>query len=366
MRKLRNTLYVETEDAYLALEGENVVVKGSDQVIGRVPLHTLESIVSFSYRGASPALMGKCAQDGVTLAFFSPTGQLLARTTGETHGNVLLRREQYRRADCAEASTASLRLSISLGGLYRRADCAEASTAVARAFIQGKVFNCRWLLERSVRDHGLRLDGERVATASARLQAALGRLESAPDVATVRAVEGNAASEYFGVFGELVLRNREFFSFGGRSRRPPLDSVNALLSFAYSLLATDCAGALEAAGLDCFVGFLHCDRAGRRSLALDLMEELRPVFVDRFVLTLINNQVVGPKDFETRETGEVRIAARARRRVLEQWQARKRREVTHPYLKEKIRWGEVPFAQAMLLAKHLRGDLDGYPPFFWK
>ncbi|MDJ1122921.1 type I-C CRISPR-associated endonuclease Cas1c [Olsenella sp. YH-ols2217] len=343
MRKLRNTLYVETEDAYLALEGENVVVKGSDQVIGRVPLHTLESIVSFSYRGASPALMGKCAQDGVTLAFFSPTGQFLARTTGETHGNVLLRREQYRRADCA-----------------------EASTAVARAFIQGKVFNCRWLLERSVRDHGLRLDGERVATASARLQAALGRLESAPDVATVRAVEGNAASEYFGVFGELVLRNREFFSFGGRSRRPPLDSVNALLSFAYSLLATDCAGALEAAGLDCFVGFLHCDRAGRRSLALDLMEELRPVFVDRFVLTLINNQVVGPKDFETRETGEVRIAARARRRVLEQWQARKRREVTHPYLKEKIRWGEVPFAQAMLLAKHLRGDLDGYPPFFWK
>lgn len=343
MRKLRNTLYVETEDAYLALEGENVVVKGSDQVIGRVPLHTLESIVSFSYRGASPALMGKCAQDGVTLAFFSPTGQFLARTTGETHGNVLLRREQYRRADCA-----------------------EASTAVARAFIQGKVFNCRWLLERSVRDHGLRLDGERVATASARLQAALGRLESAPDVATVRAVEGNAASEYFGVFGELVLRNREFFSFGGRSRRPPLDSVNALLSFAYSLLATDCAGALEAAGLDCFVGFLHCDRAGRRSLALDLMEELRPVFVDRFVLTLINNQVVGPKDFETRETGEVRIAARARRRVLEQWRARKRREVTHPYLKEKIRWGEVPFAQAMLLAKHLRGDLDGYPPFFWK
>lgn len=343
MRKLRNTLYVETEDAYLALEGENVVVKGSDQVIGRVPLHTLESIVSFSYRGASPALMGKCAQDGVTLAFFSPTGQFLARTTGETHGNVLLRREQYRRADCA-----------------------EASTAVARAFIQGKVFNCRWLLERSVRDHGLRLDGERISVASARLQSALGTLEGAPDVATVRAVEGNAASEYFGVFGELVLRNREFFSFGGRSRRPPLDPVNALRSFAYSLLATDCAGALEAAGLDCFVGFLHCDRAGRRSLALDLMEELRPVFADRFVLTLINNQVVGPRDFETRETGEVRIAARARRRVLEQWQARKRREVTHPYLKEKIRWGEVPFAQAMLLAKHLRGDLDGYPPFFWK
>ena len=252
MRHLRNTLYIFTEDAYATLDGENIVVKQSGREMGRVPLHTLEAIFCFSYMGASPALMGTCAERGIGLSFFTPR------------------------------------------------------------------------------------------------------------------VEGDSAATYFSALGELILRNQDEFAFSRRVRRPPTDPVNAMLSLFYTVLMMDCASALEGVGLDSYVGVLHTDRPGRRSLALDLMEELRPVMVDRFVLTAINNRMVSPEDFDVLESGEVRLGEDARKTLFASWQERKRNEIVHPYLKEKIPWGLVPHVQALLLARFIRGDLDGYPAFLWK
>lgn len=343
MKHLLNTLYVTGENTYLSLDGENVLVNREKEVVARFPLHTLESIVSFSYPGASPALMGACAERGINLSFCSPRGRFLARTVGESHGNVLLRREQYRRADEE-----------------------KAATRIARGFIFGKVYNARWSIERTKRDHGLRVDVQALENASMMLKAYLPELlqVEAPD--TLRGVEGLAAKAYFAVFDHLILNNKETFYFRGRSRRPPLDPLNALLSFAYSLLANDCAAALEAVGLDSYVGFLHTDRPGRRSLALDLMEELRPCIADRFALSLVNGRQIQAKDFSFRENGSVLLTDEGRKTFLSAWQGHKRQEITHPYLKEKLPWGLVPHIQAQLLARFLRGDMDAYPPFLWK
>ncbi len=343
MKHLLNTLYVFTEDAYLALDGENVVVRCGGEERGRIPLHTLESIVSFSYAGASPALMGECAGRGISLSFFSGKGRFLARVQGEARGNVLLRREQYRWADDS-----------------------ALSLEVARNFITGKIFNARWVLERSLRDHSLRIDADRVKAASVSLSEAVAHVRTCSSADELRGVEGDAASSYFGVLSELILREKEFFTFPGRARRPPTDPVNAMLSLFYTVLANDCASALEGVGLDPYVGLLHVDRPGRASLALDLMEELRAIFVDRFVLSAINNRVVKLGCFEMRESGEVRLNVEGRRALFGAWQDRKRSTITHPFLKEKIPWGLVPHVQALLLARCIRGDLDGYPPFLWK
>lgn len=343
MRRMGNTLYLLTEDAYLSLDGENVVARREGAECGRVPLHTLEAILCFSYAGASPALMGACADRGVGLSFFTPRGRFLARACGQQKGNVLLRKRQYA-------------LSENEG----------ASLDIARSFITGKVYNARWVLERGLRDHGMRIDADAVREASLRLKGSLGHIADCDNEASLRGIEGDAAAEYFGVFGELVLRDKESFAFSGRNRRPPTDRVNAMLSLFYSVLMMDCASALEGVGLDPYVGFLHTDRPGRRSLALDLMEELRPIMVDRLVLTAVNNRVVGPDDFVMRETGEVRLDERGRKALFALWQERKRDEITHPYLKEKVAWGLVPHVQALLLARFVRGDLDGYPPFLWK
>ena len=343
MRQLLNTLFVTSEDIYLSLDGENVVANRDRQELARYPLHTLAGIVSFSYAGASPALMGACAKREVSLAFCTPKGRFLARVTGETSGNVLLRRTQYRIADDP-------------------APCCR----LARNMVFGKVYNARWSLERTRRDHGLRVDGQRLADASAQLRQLLPQIrsETAPD--SLRGLEGAAATIYFGVLDQLILGEKPLFSFQGRSRRPPMDPINALLSFAYSLLANDCAAALESVGLDSYVGFLHRDRPGRVSLALDLMEELRPCMADRFVLTLVNNRVVGEGDFDRRENGAVFLNDAGRRTFLNHWQQRKRETLTHPYLREKVNWGLIPYVQALLLARHLRGDLEEYPPFLWK
>ena len=343
MRQLLNTLFVTSEDIYLSLDGENVVANRDRQELARYPLHTLAGIVSFSYAGASPALMGACAKREVSLAFCTPRGRFLARVTGEASGNVLLRRTQYRIADDP-------------------GPCCR----LARNMVFGKVYNARWSLERTRRDHGLRVDGQRLADASAQLRQLLPqiRLETAPD--SLRGLEGAAATVYFGVLDQLILGEKPLFSFQGRSRRPPMDPINALLSFAYSLLANDCAAALESVGLDSYVGFLHRDRPGRVSLALDLMEELRPCMADRFVLTLVNNRVVGEGDFDRRESGAVFLNDAGRRTFLNHWQQRKRETLTHPYLREKVSWGLIPYVQALLLARHLRGDLEEYPPFLWK
>lgn len=343
MKHLLNTLFVTSEDLYLSLDGENVVANRDKRQIARYPLHTLEGIVSFSYAGASPALMGACAERDVSLAFCSPRGRFLARVSGKSSGNVLLRRTQYRVAD----------------------DPGPACR-IARNMIFGKVYNARWSIERTRRDHGLRVDGLRLAEVSASLKELLPQVAEETSLDSLRGLEGAGATAYFGVFDQMILGEKPLFAFSSRNRRPPLDPVNALLSFLYSVLANDCASALEGVGLDAYVGFLHRDRPGRTSLALDLMEELRPCMADRFALTLINNRVVGKQDFEFLENGVVFLSDSGRRTVLQRWQEKKKELLTHPYLQEKIPWGLVPYAQALLLARYLREDLDAYPPFLWK
>ena len=343
MRKLLNTLFVTTEDAYLSLDGENVVVNREKQEIARFPLHGLCGIVSFSYAGASPALMGACVQRDINLAFCTPRGRFLARVNGMGGGNVLLRRTQYRVAD----------------------DLLH-SCRISRNMIFGKLYNSRWSIERTRRDHKLRIDEQAFSAASQTIQNLLPAVMEETDLEELRGLEGAGANAYFAVFDDMILREKETFFYHGRNRRPPLDKVNAMLSFAYSLLTNDCAAALESVGLDAYVGFMHRDRPGRVSLALDLMEELRPCFADRFVLTLINNRVLSGSDFETAESGAVLLTDQGRRKFLKSWQERKQEQIKHPYLEEKIPWGLVPYVQALLLSRYLRDDLDAYPPFLWK
>lgn len=343
MRHLLNTLYILSEDIYLSLDGENVLANREKQVVARYPLHTLQNIITFSYAGASPALMGACAQRQIGLAFCTPRGKFLARVCGESQGNVLLRRTQYRIAD----------------------DLAQCCR-ISRTMIFGKLFNARWSIERTRRDHGLRVDSEKLTSASQQIYGLLPQVKAVTTLEELRGLEGVGAAAYFNVFDEMILGDQETFCFHGRNRRPPLDPVNAMLSFAYSLLSNDCASALESVGLDAYVGFLHRDRPGRTSLALDLMEELRPCMADRFVLTLINNRMVKPDDFLFMESGAVLLTDEGRKTFLKNWQEKKKEMLTHPYLGEKLPWGMIPYIQALLLARYLRGDLDAYPPFLWK
>lgn len=343
MRKLLNTLFVTSEDSYLTLANENVVVLQGEERKGQFPLSILEGILCFSYRGASPALMGACARQGIMLCFLTPQGRFLARTCGEDRGNVLLRKRQYRLSDQE-----------------------SASCLIARNMIFGKVYNSRWYIERFLRDHAMRLDAALLHRQSEKLQALLPSILDCNDLETLRGLEGDAASWYFSCMDEMILNQKVDFYFRTRNRRPPLDNVNAMLSFAYALLANDCGAALESVGLDSYVGFLHRDRPGRASLSLDLMEELRSPMVDRLVLKLINKQMIQPRHFDRQENGAVFLNDEGRKILLTQWQERKREEIMHPYLKEKMYWGLVPYVQALLLARHLRGDIDAYPPFLWK
>ena len=343
MRKLLNTLFATSEDAYLALETENVAVYIGEEKKAQYPLLVLESIISFSYKGASPALMGACARNGIQLVFLTPRGRFLARVCGQEQGNVLLRKEQYRLSDQL-----------------------EKSCHIARNFIFGKVYNQRWVLERTLRDHRMRVDAAKLESASQALAGLLPAIETQTDLDALRGLEGEASVRYFHVFDEMVLNQKADFLFDGRNRRPPTDNMNALLSFAYVLLSNDCASALESVGLDSYVGFMHRDRPGRTSLALDLMEELRAPMADRLCITLVNNRVLQDKHFERQESGAVFLGEDGRKLFLSAWQTKKKEEITHPYLKEKMAWGLVPYVQSLLLARCLRGDLDGYPPFLWK
>lgn len=343
MKKLLNTLYVTSEDSYLALDGENIVVLNGKTEIGRLPLHNLEGIVSFGYRGTSPALMGACVERNISLCYLTPQGKFLARISGEIKGNVILRQQQY---------TSSRDESISLG--------------IAKNCILGKVYNARWVLERAVRDHSMQIDVDQVRAASSFLKNSLELIQNSQSKDQLRGYEGEAASIYFGVFNQLILQQKKDFVFKGRNKRPPLDPVNALLSFVYTLLTNTITSALESVGLDPYVGYLHTDRPGRASLSLDLIEELRAVLADRFVLTLINRKLIAGKNFSQKENGAVLMDDEIRRRVLTEWQNKKKEIITHPYLQEKVEWGMVPYVQALLLARYLRGDLDGYPVFLWK
>lgn len=343
MRKLLNTLYVMTENCYLTLDGENIVILDGEKTLGRFPLHTLENIVCFTYKGASPALMGACADRNIGMSFFSPRGAFLARAVGKEYGNVLLRKEQYRISDDE-----------------------SKSIAYAKNMIFGKVFNCRWSIERTLRDHACRVDTEKLKQVSNVLHDTLPKIDGVPHADELRGTEGKAAEQYFSVFDDLILNQKEDFAFVGRSRRPPLDKINAILSFAYTVLAGDCANALSGVGLDPYVGFLHGDRPGRKSLALDLMEELRPVLADRLILTLINTKVIQAVHFEVQKDGAVYLNDEGRKVFFTAWQNHKKEMITHPYLKEKIEWGLVPYVQALLLSRTIRGDLEEYPPFLWK
>ena len=343
MRKLLNTLFITSEQAYLTLDGETACVEIQKQKIGQFPLHTLESIVSFSFNGATPAFMGACAKKGINLVFFSPFGRFLCRVSGESRGNVLLRKQQYRISD------------------NERLSC-----IAARNFILGKVFNCRWSIDRTLRDHELRIDTVRCKNAIHFLTLAMDKIKTEENLDTLRGIEGEAASVYFRVFDELILNQKEDFYFNGRNKRPPQDFINAMLSFGYTLLANDCAGALEGVGLDSYVGFMHRDRPGRKSLSFDLMEELRPVLVERFVLTLVNNRQIRKEHFVISESGGIEFTDEGRKKFITSWQEHKKEQIKHPYLDEKICWGLVPHVQSLLLARYIRGDIDGYPPFLWK
>lgn len=343
MRKILNTLYVTTPDTYLSLDGENIVVQKEKEEKIRLPLHNLEGIVTIGYTGASPALMGACAEKNIALTFLNRNGRFLARVVGETKGNVVLRREQYRIADDE-----------------------MRKLAIAKNCILGKVYNSKRVVNRMIRDHGPRIDEEKLKTVSSQLKQSLELVQRAESSEALLGYEGEAAARYFSVLDDLILQQKTDFVFSGRNKRPPLDKVNAMLSFVYTLLAHEVAAALETVGLDPYVGFFHTDRPGRASLALDMMEEFRSIYADRFVISLINKRVINGKGFHTKENGAVVMEDDTRRAILKNWQEKKQDKIKHPFLGENIEWGLVPYVQAMLMARMIRGDLDGYPPFMWK
>ena len=343
MRKLLNTLYVTTPGSYLAKDGENVVIRIDNQDRFRVPIHNVEGIVCFGFMGASPALMALCAERNVSLSFLSEQGFFLGRVTGKVSGNVLLRRKQYRMADQT-----------------------DACLSLARIFVAGKIVNCKTVLQRALRDHPQNLNsvstGKVIEVLSLKQKQAL----RTQNIDVLRGVEGEAAQEYFSIFDQLILSQKEDFFMNGRNRRPPLDNVNALLSFVYTLLMHEIRSALESVGLDPCVGFLHTDRPGRQSLALDMMEEFRPYLADRLVLSLINRKQVDAKGFLKREAGGIVMDDQTRKEVISAWQKRKQEEVTHPFLGGSIPIGLLPYCQALLMARYIRGDMDNYPVFISK
>jgi CRISP-associated protein Cas1 len=346
MKKLLNTLYVTTQGTYISRDGETVLVKSDDEILLRVPIHTLQGIVCFGRVSMSAPLMASCGERQVQISFLSEPGEFQARVQGPVAGNVLLRREQYRAAD----------------------DPARATLATF-AIVAAKIANCRTVLLRTMRENPDTRGA--VEGAAATLARSLESLNAKRNIGgltveSLRGVEGDCARAYFGVFDHLILANKDDFTFRGRSRRPPLDRVNALLSFVYTLLVHDVTAALESVGLDPCVGFLHVDRPGRPGLALDLMEELRPILADRLVISLINRQHVTAKNFTVHENGAVMMDDAGRRELLQSWQKRKKEEVLHPFLEETIELGLFPHAQALLMARWLRGDLDGYSALIWR
>ena len=338
MKKLLNTLYITRQESYLHKERETIVIKQGKDKLGQFPAISISNILCFGQVSVSPFLMGFCGEQGIGLSFYTEYGKFLARVQGKQTGNVLLRRAQYRWADDD-----------------------EKSVAIARLFVAAKIANGRSVLMREVRNHG---DNPALSQAIKRLATSLRRVQHAQAVSESMGIEGDAANAYFSVFNELLRGTG--FTFGGRVRRPPTDPVNALLSFAYTLITHECSSALQGVGLDPYVGFLHQDRPGRVSLALDLLEEFRAPWADRFVLTLINRKQIQLNDFITEASGAVRLKDDARKIFLTAWQERKQVEIMHPYLQEQVPIGLLPHCQAMLLARHIRGDTEYYPPYLVK
>src|SRR4030066_748090 len=334
MKKHLNTLFVTSQGAYLSKDGETVVVKVDNEVRLRVPVHTIGGIVCFGQISCSPFLMGFCAENGVAISFLTENGGFLAKVQGPVSGNVLLRREQYRRAD--DLNTSAL---------------------IARAVLTGKIANCRPVIQRALRDHSGRIDADAISQHSQKLANSVRRLQTEFPLDIVRGIEGESANAYFDVFDHLVTSQKDDFRFHERNRRPPLDNVNCLLSFIYTLLMHDVRSGIETVGLDPAVGFLHRDRPGRYGLALDLMEEFRPYLADRLVLSLINLCQVQGKGFQKKESGAVWMDDGTRKTVLVAYQKRKQEEILHPFLKEKVSIGILFYMQALLMARYLRGDM---------
>ncbi|HEL1117212.1 type I-C CRISPR-associated endonuclease Cas1c [Streptococcus equi subsp. zooepidemicus] len=339
MKKLLNTLYLTQEDYYITKEGDNIVIKQDGKTVSRFPFRIIDGVVCFSYLGASPALIKLCTENQINLSFHTPQGRFCGRYVGATNGNVLLRREHYRLADRDE------------------------SLEYAKRFILAKISNARKYLLRFRRDHRDQIDGKLFEEVNGELIWALEMVQATDNKDSLRGIEGQAANQYFRIFNDLVLTDKKAFTFGGRSKRPPLDRVNALLSFGYSLLTFECQSALEAVSLDSYVGFFHTDRPGRASLALDLVEEFRSYIVDRFVFSMINKGQLTKKHFDVKENGSILLTEKGRVTFIELWQKRKHMEVEHPFTKEKVKLMLLPYVQAQLLAKAIRGDIDSYPPF---
>lgn len=340
MRKLLNTLYVTTPESYLSKDGQNVVVSVKQQEVFRIPVINIEGIVTFGYMGTSPELMKLCTDNGVSLTFLTPNGRFISRIQGQTRGNVLLRKSQY--------------------GLSERGDWA---LHLSQVMIAGKIQNYRNILRRYERDYGA---DPTVTAAVMALEESKREVLRTADPQSLMGVEGMAANKYFEVFPRLITQQQDGFPFTGRNRRPPKDAVNAMLSLAYTLITNDITAALETVGLDPYVGFLHALRPGRASLALDMTEELRAYLGDRFVLSLINRRQITPDDFLYQGEQGVMMKDEARRTFLTAWQNRKKETLVHPFLNEKIPVGLIPHAQAMLLARYIRDDIDDYPVFLIK
>jgi len=341
MKKHLNTLFVTTQGAYLAKDGECVLIRVEQTDKGRIPIHTIGGILCFGNVAVSPFLLGHCAEHGVAVSFLTESGRFLARVQGPVSGNVLLRREQYRWADDP-----------------------KRSAAMARYVLTGKLANSRNVLLRAARDHGEEGRDEPLRAAAQRLADCLRRMDRTDlELDEVRGIEGEAGAAYFATFDSLITSQDETFRFRGRNRRPPLDPVNCLLSFLYTLLLHDIRGAIECVGLDPAVGFLHRDRPGRPGLALDILEEFRAVVADRLALTLINLGQVKPRGFKKLESGAVLMEDETRKEVIIAYQKRKQEVVEHPFVKDKMPVGLLWHTQALLLARHIRGDLDGYPPY---
>ena len=340
MRKLLNTIYITTPDSYISKDGENVVVSVKQQEVFRISVLNIEAIITFGYMGTSPGLMKLCTEHGIGLTFLSPHGHFISRVQGQVHGNVLLRKAQYAMADNE-----------------------NFATEIARICVAGKIQNYRNILRRYERDYGEMEEIESVVTAMDRAKREILKAGSKEQV---RGLEGDAANRYFSVLPNLIINQKTDFPFNGRNRRPPKDAVNAMLSLAYTLITNDITSALEAVGLDPYVGFLHTIRPGRASLALDMIEELRAYLGDRFVLSLINRKQINSSDFLYQGEKGVVLTENGRKMFLTAWQNRKKETVTHPFLQEKIPVGLIPHAQAMLLARYIRGDLDAYPVFLVK
>lgn len=343
MRKLLNTLYVTTSGSYLSKDGENIVIKVDNQERFRIPVHNIEGIVCFGFMGASPSLMALCAERNIAMSFLSENGYFLGRVTGPVSGNVLLRRKQYRLADDH-----------------------QFASSLSNVFIAGKILNCKTVLQRALRDHPDEITKGTMEKAIHTLGVKQKQALKCTDNAILRGIEGEAANTYFGVFDHLIIAQKADFCFKGRNRRPPMDNVNALLSFVYTLLVHEVRSALESVGIDPCVGFLHTDRPGRQSLALDMMEEFRPYLADRLVLSLINRKQIDKKGFISREAGGILMEDATRKDILTAWQKRKQEEIMHPFLRVMVPVGLLPYCQALLLARFIRGDIDNYPVFLNK